>query len=85
MLDCLIVGGGPAGYVAAIYLARFCRSVRIVDAGLSLIPHSHNIPGFPVGINGADYLELLRKQAANYKVETEKGVPKRRHRINVRE
>ena len=30
-LDCLIVGGGPAGLTAAIYLARFQLKVRVVD------------------------------------------------------
>ena len=30
--DCLIVGGGPAGLTAAIYLGRFHRSAIVVDA-----------------------------------------------------
>ena len=34
-LDCLIVGGGPAGLTAAIYLARFHLKLRVVDAGNS--------------------------------------------------
>lgn len=69
MLDCLIVGGGPAGLTAAIYLARFRRSVRVIDAGssrASLIPTSHNYPGFPEGISGHDLLARLRAQARRY-------------------
>ncbi|MGZ8198265.1 MAG: NAD(P)/FAD-dependent oxidoreductase [Burkholderiales bacterium] len=69
MLDCLIVGGGPAGLTAAIYLARFRRAVRVIDAGhsrASLIPTSHNYPGFPEGISGRELLERLREQARRY-------------------
>jgi len=56
-VDCVIVGAGAAGLTAAIYLARFRRSVRLIDAGSSralLIPLSHNFSGFPDGISGAD-------------------------------
>lgn len=69
MIDCLIVGGGPGGLTAAIYLARFRRSVRVVDAGSSraaLIPTSHNYPGFPDGIGGPELLQRLRAQARRY-------------------
>jgi thioredoxin reductase (NADPH) len=67
-LDCLIIGGGPAGLTAAIYLARYRRNVLLVDEGKSrarLIPESHNYPGF-AGISGPDLLAKLREQAARY-------------------
>ena len=68
-LDCLIVGGGPAGLTAAIYLARYHLSVRVVDAGrsrASLIPCTHNLPGFPDGISGKALLLRLREHAEKY-------------------
>ena len=75
LLDCLVIGGGPAGLTAATYLARYRRSVRMVDAGASraaLIPESHNYPGFK-GIAGPDLLRRLREQAALYGVTPEQG------------
>jgi thioredoxin reductase (NADPH) len=68
VLDCLIVGGGPAGLTAAIYLARYRRNARLIDAGESraaLIPASHNYPGFK-GIAGAELLQRLKEQAVAY-------------------
>jgi thioredoxin reductase (NADPH) len=72
VLDCLIVGAGPAGLTAATYLARFRRNVVVVDSGASrasLIPTSHNHPAFPNGISGLDLLGLLKTQASRYGVE----------------
>lgn len=66
--DCLVIGGGPAGLTAAIYLARYRRKVLVVDDGHSraaLIPESHNYPGF-AGISGPDLLRTLREQAEHY-------------------
>ena len=76
MLDCLIIGGGPAGLTAAIYLARYRRSVIVIDAGDSraaLIPESHNYPGFQ-GIAGPLLLQRLRGQAQRYGADIRRGV-----------
>ena len=67
--DCAIVGGGPAGLTAAIYLARFRRRVVLFDRGGSraaLIPTSHNHAGFPEGIAGDELLRRMGEQAAMY-------------------
>jgi thioredoxin reductase (NADPH) len=66
--DCMIVGGGPAGLTAALYLARYRRRVLVVDAGHSRaaqIPETHNHPGYK-GIAGEALLMLLREQARQF-------------------
>ena len=68
-LDCLVIGAGPAGLTAAIYLARFHLSVRVIDAGHSraaLIPRTRNHAGFPDGISGRDLLQRMRRQAEEF-------------------
>ena len=75
-LDCLIIGGGPAGLTAAIYLARFRLDIRVIDAGnsrASWIPCSHNHAGYPDGINGKELLRLMREQAQKYGAKVETG------------
>ena len=76
ILDCLIVGGGPAGLTAAIYLARFHLDITVVDGGKSraaLIPCTRNHAGYPEGIEGTELLRRMREQACKYgaKIESE--------------
>ena len=69
MDDCIIVGAGPAGLTAAIYLARFHLSIRLFDSGSSraaLIPRSHNHAGFPGGIPGKELLARMLEQAEEF-------------------
>ncbi|MEO5670123.1 MAG: NAD(P)/FAD-dependent oxidoreductase [Ramlibacter sp.] len=76
MLDCLVIGGGPAGLVAAVYLGRYCRNAVVVDDGgsrLALIPRSRNVIGFPDGIMGTDLLERMRRHAAEFGVPIQTG------------
>jgi thioredoxin reductase (NADPH) len=76
MLDCLVIGGGPAGLLAAIYLGRYRRSVQVIDGGESRaakIPESHNYPGF-FGIAGPELLRRLNAQARQYGAKLVSGV-----------
>lgn len=73
----MIVGAGPAGLTAAIYLSRFHLSVAVVDAGNSraaLIPKTRNHAGYPGGIRGTKLLGLMREQAAEFGVNVRDGV-----------
>jgi thioredoxin reductase (NADPH) len=75
-IDCVVVGAGPAGLTAAIYLARFRRSFCVLDAGGSRaawIPRSHNHPGFPDGIGGKALLGRMRRQAEAYGADIRAG------------
>ena len=69
MDDCIIIGAGPAGLTAAIYLARFHLKIRLFDCGSSraaLIPRTHNHAGYPGGVKGTDLLRLMLEQAEEF-------------------
>lgn len=68
-LDCLIVGGGPAGLTAAIYLSRFHLKILLIDSGKSragTIPCTRNHAGFPDGISGKELIARMKAQAQLY-------------------
>jgi thioredoxin reductase (NADPH) len=84
-LDCLIVGAGPAGLTAAIYLARFHLKLKVVDAGnsrASLIPCTRNHAGFPEGISGEALIGRMKEQAQKYGAGIESGRVTRLDRID---
>jgi thioredoxin reductase (NADPH) len=95
VLDCVVIGAGPGGLTAAIYLARYLRDVLVVEDGRSRalwIPRSHNCPGYPDGIPGPELLERLRQQASRYdaplvaeRVETLERIEDGGFRIGLRE
>jgi thioredoxin reductase (NADPH) len=69
MYDALIIGGGPAGLSAAIYLARFRREVLVLDDGharSSFDQVNDNYLGFPEGIRTQQLRELGRQQAERF-------------------
>ena len=77
VLDCLVIGGGPAGLTASTYLGRFRRRITVIDKGWSRaewITLSHNLPGFAKGIAGPALLEDMRSQARLYGANLQTGV-----------
>ena len=69
MDDCIIIGAGPAGLTAAIYLARFHLAIRLFDCGSSRaaqIPCTRNHAGFPDGISGKELLGRMLAQAERH-------------------
>lgn len=68
-VDTLVVGSGPGGLTAAMYLARFRRSVRVVHDGRSRalwVPRTRNVPGFPDGITGGELIGRMTDHASRY-------------------
>ena len=82
--DCLVIGGGPAGLTAAIYLTRFHLSLKVVDAGKSRagwIPCTHNHAGYPDGISGQELIARMKAQAQKYGASIETGTVTRLDKI----
>ena len=76
-VDCLIIGGGPAGLTAAIYVARFRLKVCLIDGRRSraaLIPLTRNHAGSPEGISGVALLERMRMQAQKWGAALRRGM-----------
>ncbi|MBA2719320.1 MAG: NAD(P)/FAD-dependent oxidoreductase [Chloroflexi bacterium] len=70
-VDCVVIGGGPAGLSAAIQVARLARSCVLVDddRGRSLWSQTtRNFLGFPNGIKATDLRLLGQRQATNHGV-----------------
>ncbi len=69
IFDSIIIGAGPAGLSAAIYLSRFNRSALVIDRGqgrTSNLEVNENYLGFPEGIAAQDLTERGREQARRY-------------------
>lgn len=74
--DALIIGAGPAGLTAALYLARYRRDVLVVHDGCSRalrIPMTLNAPGFPDGIQGPELIERMTRHAEEFGARIETG------------
>ena len=77
-IKCLIVGGGPAGYTAAIYASRADISPVVYEGlqpGGQLTPTTdiENFPGFENGISGQQLVDTMRAQALRLGAEIRNG------------
>jgi len=75
MYDIIIIGGGPAGLVAAVYARRAAKSVLLVEKAtfggqITYSPKVENIPGF-VSLTGNEFAEKLVEQALELGTEVE--------------
>ena len=75
MYDIIIIGGGPAGLVAAVYARRAGKSVLVIEKAtfggqITYSPKVENIPGF-VSLTGNEFAEKLVEQALELGTEVE--------------
>jgi thioredoxin reductase (NADPH) len=70
--DVVVIGAGPAGLTAALYLARYKRNVLVLHDGKSRalrIPKTHNAPAFPEGIDGPTLIDRMVQHATHFGAE----------------
>ena len=76
--DMIIIGGGPAGYTAALYAARAGLDVTVIEkmsvgGQMTLTGEIENYPGFDEGVDGFTLGEKMRVGAERYGAVTEYG------------
>jgi thioredoxin reductase (NADPH) len=74
--DVIIIGAGPGGLQAAIYLGRYNSDVLLIDRSGGRTWHAKNIENFLTqkSISGREMIEIGKEQARNFNVKIEKGL-----------
>lgn len=72
--DAVIIGSGPAGLTAALYLGRARQSVLVIEEMISggqasTTDKLENYPGFPEGIGGMELMQRMEDQAKHFSAE----------------
>jgi thioredoxin reductase (NADPH) len=77
--DCIIIGAGPGGLQAAIYLGRYNRDVLLIDRGGGRTWHARHIENFLTqrAISGPEIIKTGMEQARSFNVRIEKGLVER--------
>jgi len=76
--DAIVIGGGPAGLTAGLYLCRGGWRTLLIEKGsvggyIMNVEIIENYPGFPEGVMGSELAMEMKDQAVKYGLKTERG------------